>query len=102
MHTWPSISTGTMELPLASMSDCEVRSVIRFLRACGETAAEIYRLILAIYSEECMSKSMVCLWVGDFKGGRTEVHDLWRTSKFWMLSTIALVYKSYINDVRNV
>ncbi len=42
MHTRPSISTETMELPLASVSDCEVRSVTQFLCACGETAVEIY------------------------------------------------------------
>ncbi len=48
-----------MELPLASMSDCEVWSVIRFLCACGETTAEIHCQISAVYNEECMSKSMV-------------------------------------------
>ncbi len=61
MDTRPSISTETMELPLASVPDCKVRSVIRFLRAHGEMAVEIYRHISAVYSEECrMSKSMVC------------------------------------------
>ncbi len=60
MHTRPSISTETMELPLASVSDCEVRNVIRFLHAHGETAAEIHRQISAVYGEECRtSKSMV-------------------------------------------
>ncbi len=42
MHTWPSISTETIELLLASVTDCEVWNVIWFLRACGETAAEIH------------------------------------------------------------
>ncbi len=101
MHTQPSISIKTMELPLASVPDCEVWSVIRFLRARGETAAEIHRQISAVYGEECTSKSMVYHWVWDFEGGRTEVHNLWST-KIWTLSTVALVYKSYINDIRNV
>ncbi len=86
---------------LASVFDCEVRSVIQFLRARDETAAEIHRQISAVYVEEYMSKSMMCCWVRDF-GGRTEVHNLWITSKIWRLSTVTLVYKSYINDIRNV
>ncbi len=81
MYTRPSISTETMERPLASVPDCEVRSVIQFLRAHSETAVEIHCQISAVYGEECMSKSMVCRWARDFKGGRTEVHDLWSTSK---------------------
>ncbi len=61
MHTRLSIITETMELPLASVSDWEVQSVIWFLRACGETAAAIYHQISAVYGEECrMSESMVC------------------------------------------
>ncbi len=44
MHTRPSISIETMELPLGSVSDCAVRSVIRFLHARGEMAAEIRTL----------------------------------------------------------
>ncbi len=54
MHMWPSISTETMELPLASMSDYEVWRVIWFLRACGETAAEI------CHSLQRRVSSMVC------------------------------------------
>ncbi len=71
MHTWPSISTKAMELPLASMFDCEVRSIIQFLRACGETMAESHRQISAVCSEEChMSKSVACRWVRDLERGR--------------------------------
>ncbi len=80
MHTVPSISPETMELPLASVSDCEVRSVIKILRVRGETAPEIHRQISAVYGEECMRKSMVYRWVRIFKGGRTEVHHLRSTS----------------------
>ncbi len=73
MHTWPSISIETMELPLVSVSDCEVC-------ACGETAVEIHHPISAVYSEERRtSKSKVCHWVRDSKGGRTEVHNTART-----------------------
>ncbi len=102
MHTRLSISAETMKLPLASGSNCEVRSVIRFLHVHGETVAKIHRQIWAVYGEECMSKSMVCHWVRDFKGGRTEVHNLWSTSKIWTLSTMVLVYKSCVNGIQNV
>ncbi len=71
MYTRPSISTETMELPLASMSNCEVWNVIRFLCAHGQMATEIHRQISAVYGQEYrMSKSMVCRWVRDFEGGR--------------------------------
>ncbi len=73
MHTRSSISTETMELPLVSMFDCEVRSVIQFLRTCGETAAEIHRQISAVYSEECrMSKSLVCCYLTGKRFDTTE------------------------------
>ncbi len=54
MHTRPSISTETMELPLASGSDCKVWSVIRFLRGHSETGTEIHRQISAVYDEVVM------------------------------------------------
>ncbi len=59
MYMQPNISTETMQLPLASVSDCKVRSVSRFLCARSETAAEIYRQISAVYGEECMNKSKI-------------------------------------------
>ncbi len=48
MHTRPSISIVTIELPLAIVSDNEVRSVIQFLRVCGEMAAEIRTLYIRL------------------------------------------------------
>ncbi len=59
--------------PLASLSNCEVRSVIQFLRACGETTAEIHRQILAVYGEEChMRKSMAYRY---FAGKRFDITE---------------------------
>ncbi len=73
MHTRPSISTETMELTLASVSDCEDQSVIRFLRACDETAVEIHRQISAVYGKECcISKSMVCYYFTGIRFDTTE------------------------------
>ncbi len=48
MHTRLSISTETMELPLASVFDCEVRCVIWFLHARGESAVEIRTLLIRL------------------------------------------------------
>ncbi len=98
MHTRPSISTETMELPLASMSDCEVRSVIRFLRACGETAAEIRILHIRLTFMCSQVRTNVSL-AKDSTQQRKSKQRLWSTRKIWMLSTTALVYKSYINDI---
>ncbi len=104
MHTWPSISTETMELPLASVYDCEVRCVIRFLSALRETTAEIYCQISAVYGEECrMSKSMVCRYFSGKRFNATEEIKATVVEYFQNLDTeYLLVYKSYINDVRNV
>ncbi len=33
----------SMELPLIRVSSCELRSVVRFFAACGETAAAIHK-----------------------------------------------------------
>ncbi len=41
MHAQSSISTEIMELPLVSVSNCKVQSVIQFLHARSEMAVEI-------------------------------------------------------------
>ncbi len=106
MHTWPSISTETMELPLASVSNCEVRSVIRFLCACGETAAEIRSLHIPLIWQRltfiCSLVRTNILLARDSTQQRKSEQQLRSTFKIWTLSTVALVYNSYINDIRNV
>ncbi len=106
MHTRPSISTETMELLLASVSDCEVWSVIRFLYVRGETTAEIHTLhIHLIWHHVTFICSLVCTNISLARYStqqRKSKQRLWNTSKIWTLSTIAMVYESYINDIRNV
>ncbi len=105
MHTWPNICTETMEPPLASVSNCEVRNVIWFLRACGKPAAKIHRQILAAYGKECrMSKSMVRRY---FAGKRFDTTKEIKAEVTEYIENLdaeycPLVYKSYINDKRNV
>ncbi len=55
MHARPSISTETMELPLASVFDCELAKCECYLdlRAHGETAVEIHLQISAVYIHLC-------------------------------------------------
>jgi len=38
-----------MAAPIQSLAKCEVRSVIRFLKAKGERSAEIHKQIVAVY-----------------------------------------------------
>ncbi|UYV63443.1 hypothetical protein LAZ67_2004096 [Cordylochernes scorpioides] len=64
-----------MELPLVNVSTCELRSVIRFFTAKNETAVNIHRNLVSVYSEECMSIKMVRRWRSWFLEGRQNVHD---------------------------
>jgi hypothetical protein len=50
-------------------------SVIPFLNAKGETAAEIHRQLISVYDEDVMNGQNVAKWCCEFKAGRTDVHD---------------------------
>jgi hypothetical protein len=54
---------------------CEVRAVIRFLHAKGETAAEIHRQLVSVYSEDVMNRQKVEKCCRGFEAGRNYVHD---------------------------
>ena len=56
-------------------SDCEIRSVIRFMNAQQVKPFEIYRQITSVYGENAMSEGMVRKWVRMFNEGRQNVHD---------------------------
>lgn len=64
-----------MELPIVASASCEIRSVIRFLCAEGNTAAEIHRRLCRVYGDGVMSDGSVRQWCRTFKNGRSEVHD---------------------------
>ncbi|GBN47585.1 hypothetical protein AVEN_216232-1 [Araneus ventricosus] len=64
-----------MPQPIKNPTDCEIRSVIRFLNAKDVKAAEIRRQISEVYGENITSKGMIRKWVTSFKYGRTNVHD---------------------------
>ena len=64
-----------MEPSIVSPASCEIRSVIRFLSAEGNSAAEIHRRLCRVYGDGVMSDGSVREWCRKFKDGRTEVHD---------------------------
>jgi hypothetical protein len=52
----------------------EVRAVIRFLHAKGETAAEIHRQLVSVYGVNVMKRQNVAKWCCEFEAGRGNVH----------------------------
>ena len=56
-------------------ADCEIRSVIRFLKARNVLSSEIHHQIYQVYGVNAMSDGMVRKCVRMFNGGREKVHD---------------------------
>jgi hypothetical protein len=51
-------------------ASCEIRAVIRFLRAKNISAAEIHRELCAVYEQNVMSEGTVKQWRRLLKDGR--------------------------------
>ncbi len=64
-----------MELLLRDYTQCEVRSVIRFLTAAGWTKAAINKQLERVYGTDVMTIRMVGRWVKQFEEGRTDVNN---------------------------
>ncbi|XP_035228515.1 uncharacterized protein LOC118200664 [Stegodyphus dumicola] len=64
-----------MAVAIDSSTKCELRAVIRFLQAEGNSAAEIHRKMSRVYVNSFMSDGVVREWCRKFKDGRTDVHD---------------------------
>jgi len=56
-------------------TDCEIRSVTRFLNARNILPSEIHHQICQVYGDNVMSDGMVRKWVRMFNEGRENVHD---------------------------
>jgi hypothetical protein len=56
---------------------CEMRSVIRFLKARNMGPADIHHQLCEVYGEQAMSVSMIRGCVRHFNEGLKNVHDLW-------------------------
>jgi transposase len=64
-----------MDTIIAAPASCEVRAVIRFLHAEGQSAAEIHRRLCRVYGDNAMSDSCVKEWCRKFGNGRTDLHN---------------------------
>jgi len=63
-----------MDTVIAAPASCEVRAVICFLHAEGQSAAEIRQFCL-VYGDNVMSDSCVREWCKKFRDVHTDVHD---------------------------
>jgi hypothetical protein len=85
-------------------TSCEIRALIRFLRAKSMSSAEIHRESCAtIYSHNVMSEGTVRQLCRLFKDGRTNVHDEDRSgrpaisSEWWMI-LFKVLTKKFVKD----
>jgi hypothetical protein len=71
--------------PIQRPAKCEVRSVIRFLKAQGERPAEIHKQIVAVYGK-VINRPNLKNWCREFSEGRTGVHDERRSGRPSLIS----------------
>jgi len=64
-----------MAFPIEQWTNVEVRGVIRFLQAKGNTPSEIHRELVAVYGDQVMSKKQVWVWCKAFNEGRFDLAD---------------------------
>jgi len=62
-------------------ANCEIRPVIRFLKARNVLPSEIYHQICQVYCDNGMSDGMVRKWVRMFNEGQQNVHDVARSGR---------------------
>ena len=62
-------------MTIEGATDCEIRAVIRFLKARNVLPNEIHHQICQVYGDNAMSDDMVMKWVRMFNEGRENMHD---------------------------
>jgi len=67
-------------------ADCEIRSVIRFLRARNVLLSEILHQICQVYGDNAMNDVMVRKWVRVFNEGRENMHDEVRSERPFLVT----------------
>jgi len=68
----------------AVLNECTVeeqRAVVRFLWAKGHAAKDIYKEMIPVYGEQCLSRQSVYNWVDKFSQGRSNVTDKNRSGR---------------------
>jgi hypothetical protein len=79
---------------------CEIRAVIRFLRAKNMSPAEIHCELCAVYSQNLMSEGTLRQWCRMFKDGRTNVHDEERSVRPSVVNDdlVQVLTKKFVKD----
>ena len=72
---------GFVKISMLSPPKCEIRGVIRYLVRKGETLAEVYNEVKTAYGDKAVNHTSVFMWCGEFKNGRTSVHDDQRSGR---------------------
>ena len=62
-------------------ADCEIQSLIHFLKARNVLPSEIHHHICQVYGDNGMSDSIVRKWVQMFNEGQENVHDKARSGR---------------------
>ena len=74
-----------MATSIQSPAKCEVRPVIRFLKAKCKSPVEIHKQIVAVYGK-VMNRQNVTKWCREFSEGKTDVHDEQRGGRLSLIS----------------
>jgi hypothetical protein len=64
-----------MDTTLAAPTRCEVRAVIHFLQAEGQSVAKINHRLCYVYGDNVMNDSCMREWCRKFRDGHTDVRD---------------------------
>jgi transposase len=70
-----------MAVSIQNPINCEVRAVIRFLHAKGETAIKIHCELVSVYGEDIVNRQHVTKWCREFEAGRSDVHGEIRSGR---------------------
>ncbi|GBM92937.1 hypothetical protein AVEN_31775-1 [Araneus ventricosus] len=67
------------------------RAVIRFLRAEGEHASQVYRRMKEVYGEQCLARCAIFRWCQRYEAGRLNIKDLPRPGQTHVVTNSATI-----------
>ena len=68
-------------MSIQSPAKCEISGVIRYLVWKVKTPVEVYNEVETAYGDQAINPTTVIKWCGEFKNGRTSVHDDQRSKR---------------------
>jgi hypothetical protein len=77
-------------------ASCEIRAVIRLLRAIIMNHVQICRELCAVYEQNVMSERTVRQWCRMFKNGRKNIHDEERSDR--PTEVLKVLTKKFVKD----